>query len=413
VAAPLSRRFGLLQRAPAFRLLFLATLGSGIGTWLAAIALTVDVFNRTHSGSWVSALLIADFLPMIVVGLLLGSLLDRLPRQKLMVAADLVRFGVFCYLPFAHSAAAIVAAAGVVGLANGFFGPAVWAGMPNLVEDAELPYANSLFQTTENLSWAVGPLLGGALVAASGPHLAYWVNAVTFVLSASLVARIPPRALQVAQVLTKGHLSDLADGFRAVARARARFTVLVVWTVAMLGTSAVNVTEVVLAKVTFNSGAFGFGVLAAASGVGLVAGSALVARELDRRGVAVVYAFSIALMAIGTGAAAASPDVWVAAVCVVVSGVGNGAAVVCNGLLVQRGAPDALRGRVFTLIMSVNGVARALAMVGAGVLVDRVGARWLWGGGALSFVAAGLLAAALVPRRSATAVPARSTSAPL
>ena len=53
-------------------------------------------------------------------------------------------------------------------------------------------------------------------------------------------------------------------------------------------------------------------------------------------------------MAVGIGAAAASPNVWIAAVCVVVFGLGNGTAVVCNALLVQRGAPDVLRGRAFT-----------------------------------------------------------------
>ena len=90
-------------------MLFLAAFGSGLGTWLAFVALTVDVFDRTHSGPWVSALLIADFLPMILIGLVFGPLLDRLSRRWLAVAADLARFGVFCALPFATSAAACAA----------------------------------------------------------------------------------------------------------------------------------------------------------------------------------------------------------------------------------------------------------------------------------------------------------------
>ena len=175
---------------------------------------------------------------MIFIGLLLGSVVDRLPRQRLMVAADLVRLAVFCFLPFTSSATAIVVAAAVAGLANGFFLPAVYAGMPNLVDDDELPFANSLFQTTDNLSYAVGPLLGGVIVAASGPHLAYWVNAATFLLSAALLARIPPRALQAAQAISRGHFSDLADGFRAVLRSRALLAVLVAWTIAMLGVAS-------------------------------------------------------------------------------------------------------------------------------------------------------------------------------
>src|SRR2546423_14751309 len=121
-----------------------------------------------------------------------------------MVVADAVRLGVFCYLPFAHSAGSIVGAAAVVGLANAFFLPAVWAGMPNLVDDAELPFANSLFQTTDNLTWAIGPLVGGGLVAGSSPHLAYWINAVTFLASAMLVSRISAGALQSSRALSRG-----------------------------------------------------------------------------------------------------------------------------------------------------------------------------------------------------------------
>jgi len=87
-------------------------------------------------------------------------------------------------------------------------------------------------------------------------------------------------------------------------------------------------------------------------------------------------------MAIGIGAAAISPNVWVAAVCVVVSGAGNGVAIVCNALLVQRGAPDRLRGRVFTVLMSSNYAVLGLGMVAAGPLTDEFGARWVWGGSA-------------------------------
>ena len=81
-------------RSDSFRLLFLSTLVSSFGTLVAAVALTVDVQDRTDSGLWVGALLVADFLPAILVGLALGPLLDRLSRRGLMVGADLVRAAV-------------------------------------------------------------------------------------------------------------------------------------------------------------------------------------------------------------------------------------------------------------------------------------------------------------------------------
>src|SRR5437879_6456925 len=101
----------LLRRSGSFRLLFVATLGSGLGTWMATIALTADVTARTGSPWWVSLLFIVTFLPSIVVGLAAGPLIDRLSRKRLIISSDLVRFGVFIVLPFVHSPSGIIARA--------------------------------------------------------------------------------------------------------------------------------------------------------------------------------------------------------------------------------------------------------------------------------------------------------------
>jgi MFS family permease len=157
----------------------------------------------------------------------------------------------------------------------------------------------------------------------------------------------------------------------------------------------VNVAEVVLAKVSFHAGDFGFGLLVAAAGLGLAAGSFAAGPLLERRPTREVYGGSLALMAVGTALAAVSPDVWVAAVCVVLSGAGNGSTVVCNALLVQRGAPDELRGRAFTVLMSSTAVSLGAGMVAAGVVTNALGARWVWGIAAAVLALASVLGAAL------------------
>src|SRR4029077_4528443 len=119
-------RFALLRNSR-FRLLFLATAASGIGNWLAGIALQVDVYDRTHSGWWVGGLLIANILPAVFIGLLLGPLVDRLSRKWLMVGSDVGRLAVFVALPFAGSASEIVALGVVAGIGTAFFRPAVLA----------------------------------------------------------------------------------------------------------------------------------------------------------------------------------------------------------------------------------------------------------------------------------------------
>jgi MFS family permease len=408
----LLRRSSARQLAPlgvaGFRLLFLSTLGSSIGTLLAAIALAIDVKDRTNSGLWVGAVLVVEFLPTIIVGLLLGPLVDRLDRRSLMVGADLLRAAVFCALPFTTSAAGIVALAFVAGLATGFFRPAVYAGIPNLVPPDQLPAANALLQTVENVSWAVGPVLGGILTAAAGPDAAYWINAVSFLISAMLVVRIPKRLLQSETALTRGHWRDLADGFVAVVRSRPLMAVLICWGIASLGIGVISLCEVFLAKNTLHAGDFGYGLLYGGIGTGLVVGSWGSSYVVERLGVARAYTGALGLMAIGFGAAALAPNIWVAAACCLVGGIGDGIAIVCNALLVQRGAADQVRGRALTLVMSATYTLNGLGTVIAGVLLHSVGTRWVWAGGAVSFALGAI--AALVLTREERALPSRPSA---
>jgi len=364
-------------------------LGSGAGTWLALVALEVDVWVRTESSGWIAALLIADLLPMVAIGILIGPLIDRLSRRRLMIGADLVRFAAFAALPFTTSATQVVGLAAVVGVATGFFRPAVYAGLPNLVEDADLPSANGLLQTVDNLTWAAGSIAGGALVAASGVDAAYWINACTFLISASFLRGIPHGLLQASAAASRGHWADLKDGFQLTVRSRALLTVLVTWNVAMFSNAAVNVAEPRLAFRAFDAGRFGLGLMMGCAGLGLAVGAFLAGEWIERRGLANVYGASLGLMAVGVGLAAVSPNVWVAAACVIISGAGNGAAVVCNALLVQRGAPDAMRGRAFAVLMSSNVAMLTLGMIVAGHFTDVYGPRWIWGAAAAAAAVAG------------------------
>jgi MFS family permease len=159
----------------------------------------------------------------------------------------------------------------------------------------------------------------------------------------------------------------------------------------MLGIAGINVAEVFLARESLDSGNVGLGILIGASGLGLTLGSLVGGPVLDSRGVRFTYAGSIAVMSVGYLAAAISPNVWVASAAVIVATAGNGVALVCNSTLVQRGAPDQLRGRAFTVIMSSNYALLGLGMALAGPLTSAVGGRWMWGvAGAIMAGGAGL-----------------------
>ena len=188
-----SSRLGLLRRSPSFGYLFLATAGSSFGTYLAAIALILQIRDLTGSGVWVAALLIADFLPIVV---------DRLPpwtsrRPALAAMAhDRVRPRA---LRRVRGAAVRRQPGGdrwclpaFTGVATGFFFPAANAAIPNLVPEDELANANSLPVTVDTLAMTLGPLLAARCCTRPGaPSVPYAVNAVTFLVSAAFVVRIP------------------------------------------------------------------------------------------------------------------------------------------------------------------------------------------------------------------------------
>ena len=379
-------RFGLLRNSR-FRVLFVATFGSGLGNWLALIALQIDVYDRTHSAWWVGELLIANILPAVFIGILLGPLVDRLSRKGIMIASDLGRLAVFAVLPFAGSAQVIVLLAVVAGIGNAFFRPAVLAGLPNLVPQEDLSAANVLIQMTDWTTTALGPVAGGALVALSGPHLPYDVNAATFALSAALVALIPARLLQSDRPIGRGRWSDLAEGYAVVRDSQALMCVLVVWSTVSFANGAVNVAEVFLARQSYGAGDFGFGLLWAGSGVGLVLGG-LAAPALIERDVGTAYMRLVSVIAVSTACAALAPNVWVGIVAMMLGGFGNGGAVVANITLVQRGAPDRIRGRAFTLLISANYALLGIGFVAAGPFTNAYGARWMYAAAAGAVVLA-------------------------
>ena len=394
--SPLSRQVGLLRRAGGFRLLFLATLGSGIGTWMATIALTVDITARTNSPWWVSALFIVTLTPSVAVGLAAGPLIDRLSRKGLVVTADLVRLGVFCLLPFVGSAAGIIALAGVAGVANSFFRPAVLAGVPNLLEGGELAHGTALLQSTDWAAATLGPILGGVLTGAAGPHVVYWINAATFLYSALLLLRIPARLLQSEQAITRGHWRDLGEGVAVFRHSAAMVTALFGFGFAMLASGLINVSEIFLAERAFHRGAFGYGLLWAASGLGLVIGSLYSSTLLEGRDIAAVYPLVFLPWAAGILGAGIAPNVWVGASALTLAGFGNGLAFPLTVLIVQRYTVDRLRGRAFTLIISAHNALLGISMATAGALTGLVGARWTYGVASSLLVSASLTAFVLI-----------------
>ena len=126
---------------------------------MAFVALNLDVWDRTHSGSWIAALLIADFLPAIAIGLH-----GRAARRPALAQARDGRGRRRALPRLLHAPVRgerrrrSSRSRRSPGFATGFFRPAVYAGLPNLVEDHELPSAQGLLQAADAVTTVLGPL---------------------------------------------------------------------------------------------------------------------------------------------------------------------------------------------------------------------------------------------------------------
>jgi MFS family permease len=257
---------------------------------------------------------------------------------------------------------------------------------------------------------AIGPIVAGALVAASSPDLVYWINAATFVFSAALIVRIPARLLQSEQPITRGYWRDLREGFSEFGRSRPLLTALLALGLAVIATGFVNVSEVFLATQSLHSHALGYGLLWGGAGVGLVIGSLLVGSLLEHRRPLVIYPFAFIPWALGALLAAIAPNIWFAVIAMVICGIGNGLTFPLTVVIVQQAAPDRIRGRVFTVIISVHNAILGVAFAVGGWLTQDYGARWVYGAAAALIFLGGATAFALTAGRAEPSVVSEGTA---
>ncbi|HET8892555.1 MAG TPA: MFS transporter [Gaiellaceae bacterium] len=396
-------QFAVLRRARQFRRLFLARLGSEFGNWLATIGLTVSVYARTGSATWVGALLLAQLLPGALAGLVLGPLADRLPRRRMLISSDVINASIFVAIAFFPRTGPMVGLAALSSLAAVLFRPAVFAGLPNLVDVEELPAANSLLGLSETVSMMAGPALAGALLLVANATTLFALDAASFLLSALLLLAIPAGALQSERAPSRGHWRDLGDGFGLLKSNRALRAILFGWGLAIAAGGLINVSQIVLVKHALHGGNFSYGLFSACSGIGLALGSVAGASLLGRWGVSRLYNRSLLVMSLATGAAAASPDVPVALVFVVMLGLANMTGLLAGMTIVQQTTGDSMRGRVFTNIGCVMQLLLGLGLVAGGPLTGAVGARLAWASASVLTLGAAGLVFLLLPRsRSVT-----------
>jgi len=393
----------LAENAP-FRRLWLAGVISQLGNWFNYIAIFVLLTRLTGTGHAVSWFLIAKFLPSAVLGPAAGVLADRLPRKTIMIASDLLRAGiVLCFLLIRRPDQVwlVYTLALLQESLWTFFDPARRASIPNLCQPHQLNVANALGGATWSVMLAIGAALGGLISAVAGWQVAIVIDALSFLVSAWLLADLdlPARLKKTSsrQLTWQDYtgLADLQEGCRYVAGDRQVAALLLVksgW--ALSGGIFVLLTVFGEQVFPLHGQGGGSGILYSCRGIGAAIGPILAWRFLGESRPAMYRAIGLSFFVACAAYLVFSqaPTLIKAAPLVLIGHMGGSVQWVFSTNLLQRLVPDEFRGRVFAAEMALLTLILSLSTYFTGAALDAgVDPRTVMVRLALLFVVPGLL----------------------
>ena len=373
----------LLRGNRSFRQVWLGQVVSQMGDWFDTIALLTILLKLTGSGRAVGLLLVARFLPSFLLGSLSGVVADRFNRRSIMIISDLLRAVVVLGFLFVRRADQlwIIYFLTVMQLAlSTFFEPAKTAIIPSIVSDRELVAANALSSVTWSAMLTIGAAIGGVVTGWLGTDVAFILDAVTYLLSAGLIAsvRIPKRPPRQKGKLTVGRalgITQTIEGARYVKRRPRVLALLLVKPAWGLGGGILTLLAVFGEKIfpIGRDAATGIGVLFAARGIGTAVGP-IVARRISGEGkksmqISIGVAFIIGgvfYMAFGW-----ATSFVVALIVLGLAHTGGSVLWVFSTVLLQRGVEDNFRGRVFAAELALLTLTMAISNYATGELLDR------------------------------------------
>ncbi len=267
-----------------FRLLWSGQTLSGLGDSITPIALTLTVVKATGSATDLGLVLAAAAVPRLIFVLVGGVWADRLPRQRVMLGADLVNLLVqtaigLQLLGGTMGIGRLAALSALSGVASAFFMPAADGLIPATVDEAHLGQANALTQFSQQAARVLGPMVATTLVLTAGAGWAFLLDAATFAVSVVTLALLRVRHEPAPR---EGFWAELAGGWTEMRRHRWYWTNLIAHAVWNL-ISACYLTLGPLVAVTALGGEFAWGIITQGAAVGAVAGAVLAMRVHPRR----------------------------------------------------------------------------------------------------------------------------------
>jgi len=370
-----SGRLGALTE-PQFRLLWIGQTASAAGDALLPVAIAFAVLLGIHGSATDLGIVFAAFTVAHVALVLAGGVMaDRLPRQLVMVACDVVRAiaeVVLAVLLISHTAQIwhLAVGAAVIGGASAFFLPASGGLIPQTVSAGRLQQANALMSVSRSATGIFGPPVAGLLIVTTGTGIVFLVDAATFVISAIslLMLRLAPTEARPGE---QHFFADLAAGWREVSSRRWILAAICAFAISNTSSSAFFILGAVIANTTLG-GAAAWGLILTGGAIGGVVGGVLALRLHPERPLLVGFLLTSAQALPLLALIGPSPILVIAA--------GSFVSVACIQLantwwftMLQQHVPEHARSRVSSYDLLLSLVFQPLGSVAAGPLALTIG----------------------------------------
>jgi MFS family permease len=353
-----------------FRFLWTGQLVSTIGSSLTDLAAGILIFQRTQSALAVGLMLMATAIPSLIVGLVAGVFVDRFDRKKIMIASDLIRAAIVVSIPFLITIDILLLYVAVICASSvkQFFDPAEQSVLPDVASEEELSAANAFLSISSFGSTAIGFAAAGFLAATGEIALAFYVDAVTFLLSAACIFMVRVAPLVVDETTSIGAVvQNLRAGISMLTGTPILRSTLIVFAPVLFAFGLWNVLLLPFAVETLGGSEFEYGLQEGLTSLGFVAGSLLMAKYIDRLAEGTWMVISFSAMGVVGILYGLSTNIWMAIALVTISGFMQPPSSISRALVLQRNTPREFRGRVFSAFFVSRDVLFLLGMATAGL----------------------------------------------
>lgn len=373
-----------LRNNKGFLTLMVAQAISNIGDWLSIVAIiTLVGIKWNASPIEVSFIILCLAVPMALLGPVAGTIADRFSRKQLMVLSDIVRAGLFVLLALANTLWMVYICLFTIGLFSAVFNPSKNGKLKELVPNDEIKSAMSITTMIDSATKIFGPILSGILVSAAGTTPVFYINSVSFIISAILIFCLPKVAEQIKEekVKAKAKSSYKTEFMEGVTFIKSNTQILVGMLFLGFSLLILQLSDsqiIVLIRELKHASPGLFGYLVTGSGVGMFFSSLILAKKTNYRAYNLMLigvcglGIGFGMMALFTHMNLDVSIVW-APLLGLFAGFAAGLVFVPFQASVQVETPVELTGRVFGVIGSVTTTATIIGPLLGGWLSTVIG----------------------------------------